>query len=163
MKSEINTAVTFLSKMLRNTEPADKQSFERALEAQLLQRYETHWFPENPHIGNAYRCVDCTDRPDPIVRKAAEAVGVMSALPTNITLWVDPGEVHARIGDSGSIFPLEIQSIQTESAAPTISTLADSLSLPSSGRATPRRPSSSCADEIPSAHNTQSFVMPAMA
>lgn len=107
MKSEIDSAVNFLFKILRNGTvglSADQMmSFRRCLEATLLTRYQDHWFPDRPQRGSAYRCVRIVNRKlDHMLASAANAAGVPEPLlerllPTELTLWVDPDEVSHRI------------------------------------------------------------------
>lgn len=113
MKSEIDSAVNFLSNILRSGAvglSADQMmSFRRCLEATLLTRYRDHWFPDRPQRGSAYRCVRIVNRKlDRLLANAAAAAGVPEPLlerllPTELTLWVDPEEVSYRIGEDGSV------------------------------------------------------------
>jgi len=102
MKSEIDSAVNFLSGILRGGAglSADQMlSFRRCLEATLATRYRDHWFPDRPQRGSAYRCVRIVNRKlDRLLASAAAAAGVPEPLlerllPTELTLWVDPDEV----------------------------------------------------------------------
>ena len=103
MKSEIDSAVNFLSTILRSGGvglSADQlMSFRRCLEATLVTRYRDHWFPDRPQRGSAYRCVRIVNRKlDCLLSSAAAAAGVPAPLlerllPTELTLWVDPDEV----------------------------------------------------------------------
>jgi len=107
MKSEIDSAVNFLSNILRSGDvglTADQLiSFRRCLETTLVTRYRNHWFPDRPQRGSAYRCVRIVNRKlDRLLASAAAAAGVPEPLlerllPTELTLWVDPEEVSHRI------------------------------------------------------------------
>ena len=105
MKSEIDSAVNFLTNILRNGSvglTADQMlSFRRCLETTLVTRYRDHWFPDRPQRGSAYRCVRIVNRKlDRLLASAAVAAGVPEPLlerllPTELTLWVDPDEVSS--------------------------------------------------------------------
>ncbi|CAM4680324.1 unnamed protein product [Leuciscus chuanchicus] len=71
------------------------------------QHYRQHWFPHAPCRGSGYRCLRINRRMDPLIGKAASAVGLAQeqlskSLPIELTLWVDPSEVSYRIGEDGS-------------------------------------------------------------
>jgi len=103
MKSEIDSAVNFLSNILRSGAvglTADQMmSFRRCLETTLVSRYRDHWFPDRPQRGSAYRCVRIVNRKlDRLLASAANSAGVPEPLlerllPAELTLWVDPEEV----------------------------------------------------------------------
>lgn len=104
MKSEIDSAVNFLSSILRSGGKVGLSSdqllaFRRCLEATLVTRYHDHWFPDRPQRGSAYRCVRIVNsKLDRLLASAAVAAGVPEPLlerllPTELTLWVDPDEV----------------------------------------------------------------------
>lgn len=113
MKSEIDSAVNFLSSILRSgavgLSSDQLMSFRRCLETTLVTRYRDHWFPDRPQRGSAYRCVRIVNRKlDHLLASAAAAAGVPGPqlerlLPTELTLWVDPNEVSYRIGEDGSV------------------------------------------------------------
>lgn len=91
--------------------------------ASLLEHYRHHWFPHAPCRGSGYRCLRINRKMDPLIGKAASAVGLtqeqlFSSLPIELTLWVDPSEVSYRIGEDGSICSLYKSSvIRTKSAS----------------------------------------------
>ena len=106
MKCEIDSAVDFLSSILRTAGPLGSPlgsdqltAFRRCLGAALAQRYRDHWFPDRPQRGSAYRCVRIVNRRlDRLLASAALAAGVPEPLlerllPAELTLWVDPNEV----------------------------------------------------------------------
>ncbi len=71
------------------------------------EHYQHHWFPQAPCRGSGYRCLRINHKMDPLIGKAASAVGftqeqLFSSLPVELTLWVDPYEVSYRIGEDGS-------------------------------------------------------------
>ena len=111
MKQEVQSAAEFLAKLLRKRNVnADKvDSFAQCFEGVLCSHYQDHWFPEKPTKGSGYRCMRIVNRKmDPLIARAGAAAGLsepelLSMLPTELTLWVDPEEVSYRIGEEGSI------------------------------------------------------------
>jgi len=111
MIDEVNSVVNFISKLLRQRNvPADVlDRFCSSLADTLRLYYRDHWFPDKPFRGSAYRCVRVVNKVmDPVLVRAGEAVGLSHAdlltlLPSELTLWVDPNDVSYRIGEDGSI------------------------------------------------------------
>ncbi|XP_034167765.2 protein BTG1-like [Pangasianodon hypophthalmus] len=110
MKTEVSTAANFITSLLRMTGllPEDHlHHFSFSLQEALLEHYEQHWFPQAPCRGSGYRCLRINHKMDPLIGKAACAIGItqqklFSLLPSELTLWVDPNEVSYRIGENGS-------------------------------------------------------------
>jgi protein Tob/BTG len=111
MLAEVDSAVTFLAKILSNTNMASDRmdSFKEVLQLTLVNHYQNHWFPEKPFKGSGYRCIRIVNhKMDPLVAHAGASVGLsekdlLNILPREFTLWVDPNEVSYRIGEEGSI------------------------------------------------------------
>ncbi|KAF4077423.1 hypothetical protein AMELA_G00208060 [Ameiurus melas] len=111
MKAEVATAVNFITTLLRGTgllSEEQLQHFSHSLEETLGEHYEDHWFPDAPFRGSGYRCIRIDHKMDPLVGKAAYTIGLsrkqlLSLLPSQLTMWVDPYEVSYRIGENGSI------------------------------------------------------------
>ncbi|XP_053508316.1 protein BTG1-like [Ictalurus furcatus] len=111
MKAEVSTAVNFITTLLRGTgllSEEQLQHFRHSLEEALGEHYEDHWFPDAPFRGSGYRCIRINHKMDPLVGKAAYTIGLsgkqlLSLLPCQLTMWVDPYEVSYRIGEDGSI------------------------------------------------------------
>lgn len=111
MLIEVTSAAGFLSNLIRarcdNPEQADQ--FRDSLQIVLCSHYDSHWFPEKPFKGSGYRCLRIVNKKmDPLVSKAGEKCGLttgrlLSLLPSELTMWVDPSEVSYRIGEEGSI------------------------------------------------------------
>ena len=57
MKEEVQSAVDFLTKILRTRNVAEDkvEKFNMSLLDTLTKHYEDHWFPEKPFKGSAYR------------------------------------------------------------------------------------------------------------
>ncbi|XP_026853920.1 protein BTG1-like [Electrophorus electricus] len=110
MKTEVSTAVNFVTSLLRTTGLLTEdqlQLFGLSLEEILLDHYQYHWFPQAPCRGSGYRCLRINHKMDPLISKAACAIGLareqlFALLPSELTLWVDPYEVSYRIGEDGS-------------------------------------------------------------
>lgn len=109
MRTEINSAVDFLSNLLRTRVALDRvENFRQCLNNTVTTHYEGHWFPEKPFKGSGYRCIRINHKMDPLIQRAGVETGItenmlFSILPNELTLWVDPDEVSYRIGEDGSI------------------------------------------------------------
>ncbi|XP_005987128.1 protein BTG1 [Latimeria chalumnae] len=122
MKTEISSAVGFITRLLRTTGVISEDQlrhFCESLEESLKEHYKHHWFPQMPCKGSGYRCIRINHKMDPLIGKAASTIGLshqqlFQLLPSELTLWVDPFEVSYRIGEDGSICVLY------ESAPPTV-------------------------------------------
>ena len=58
--------------------------------------------------SSANRCLKITDPSDPVLNRAARESGnpipdIVENLPTDLAIWIDPGEVSYRIGEKGSV------------------------------------------------------------
>ncbi|KAK7128750.1 hypothetical protein R3I94_017102 [Phoxinus phoxinus] len=113
MKTEVSVAATFISGLLSRSSSSvsltgdQLQLFTHTLTDTLIEHYRPHWFPHAPCRGSGYRCLRINRIMDPLIGKAASAVGLsqeqlFSSLPIELTLWVDPSEVSYRIGEDGS-------------------------------------------------------------
>jgi protein Tob/BTG len=88
-----------------------KRKFREEIINVMKRRYRDHWFPEKPDKGSGYRCIRINNRLDPVLVQACHNCGidpstVRSALPTLLTLWVNPFSVSYKIGEHGSVFDL---------------------------------------------------------
>ncbi|KAH9525283.1 transducer of ERBB2 [Bulinus truncatus] len=83
--------------------------FGEELEIGLKDKFQGHWYPEQPSKGSGYRCLKGNgDEVDPVVVVAAikaglDIVEVRSYLPEDLTLWIDPSEVSYKIGEKGPV------------------------------------------------------------
>lgn len=111
MKQEVNSAVDFLTGILKKTTLGTTrvENFCTALCNILCSHYENHWFPSKPYKGSAYRCIRIVDgKMDAHIAKAGQQSGIqesqlLNMLPRELTMWVDPEEVSYRIGEDGSV------------------------------------------------------------
>ncbi|XP_051946820.1 protein BTG1-like [Xyrauchen texanus] len=129
MKTEVSTAATFISSLLRTKGSLTEDElhlFTETLFSALLEHYHHHWFPQAPCRGSGYRCLRINHKMDPLIGNAGSAVGLtqeqlFSLLPKELTLWVDPYEVSYRIGEDGSTCVL----YESSPAQPKCATSAD--------------------------------------
>lgn len=107
MLDEISAAVLFLVRLIEKSENFNQeqlQEFQKHLSELLVERFENHWFPDQPCKGQGYRCIRVNerDRRDATLERAALACGFKYEdlkLPVELTLWVDPNEVCCRFGE----------------------------------------------------------------
>ncbi|KAE8623437.1 hypothetical protein XENTR_v10005605 [Xenopus tropicalis] len=106
---EIVAAVNFLSSLLQSRlNEQQLRGFGKTLRNTLTEHYMHHWFPDKPAKGSGYRCIRINHKMDPVISKVACRINMsnqhlLSLLPKELTLWVDPFEVSYRIGEDGSI------------------------------------------------------------
>jgi len=136
---EVSIAVEFLCKYLEGLEDAQRDLFKTTVTLQLLAKYEKHWFAEQPDRGSAYRCLHTVSgKLDPLLHRAAQTckVSLNSKLPENFCLWIDPGQVSCRLGEYGSVFPLNENNCgkRARSTSPPSSSSPTSSTSPSSSR-----------------------------
>uniref|UniRef100_A0A8C9SSP1 Si:dkey-79d12.5 n=1 Tax=Scleropages formosus TaxID=113540 RepID=A0A8C9SSP1_SCLFO len=104
MRTEVRAAVDFLSNLAQRRGGVDQvraRRFAEKLEELLCEKYASHWYPENPGRGQAFRCIRI-NRSGPLdgsVLRACEESDLSPAelgLPPEITVWIDPEEVCVR-------------------------------------------------------------------
>ncbi|XP_075213331.1 uncharacterized protein LOC142319665 [Lycorma delicatula] len=108
MRDEISAAVLFLARLIEKSENFNKgqlEEFKARLSELLVERFENHWFPDQPFKGQGYRCIRVNerDRRDATLEQAARACGIKyedMKLPVELTIWVDPNEVCCRFGEN---------------------------------------------------------------
>ena len=109
MHVEIKVAQNFILDFLFNKLPRRRVNlFGEELEAALRDKFSDHWYPDKPFKGSAFRCLKITDPADPVLNRAARESGnpipdITENLPTDLAIWIDPGEVSYRIGEKGSV------------------------------------------------------------
>lgn len=115
MKVEVNSAADFMMNLLRVRQQVSSlsetqlHSFRGSLIVVLLEKYNNHWYENNPRKGSAFRCIRINgETPEPLIEKAATHCGINALtirrqLPAELTLWIDPLQVCYRIGENGSI------------------------------------------------------------
>ena len=70
-------------------------------------KFQDHWYPERPSKGSAYRSIRISkQKVDKVLINAVADVGldlqeILETLPSDLTIWIDPGEVSYRIGEKG--------------------------------------------------------------
>ncbi|XP_066571708.1 protein BTG4 [Amia ocellicauda] len=116
MKEEIAATVFFITRLAKRHGKLPRKSSERLaveLTAILFDRYRTHWYPENPEKGQAFRCMRMNkwQLRDPVLEQACWQSDVDyedMGLPKEITIWVDPGEVCCRYGEKNKPFSVAV-------------------------------------------------------
>jgi len=116
MDYELNAGVDlitrFISKSAANNEPrlsrTRVEAFRNELLLELRGAYTGHWYPSVPEKGSAFRClrINQSGSSQSLIEKAANKSGhswMVTWLPKEFTIWIDPGEVSYRIGEDGSI------------------------------------------------------------
>ena len=110
MKREVATAVDFMTQLMRTGSRNAEQltNFNDVLRRRISEHYRDHWFPEKPFKGSGYRCLRINHNMEPIILQAAAESGLsrddlISMLPNELTMWIDPREVSYRIGEDGSV------------------------------------------------------------
>lgn len=104
MKNEIEAAVSFLTKLIAKSDKLNQEKIDQFTEKLiylLTERFQDHWFPEEPNKGQAFRCIRINenDRHDPNLELACHQCQIeydQLKLPIELTLWVDPEEVTCR-------------------------------------------------------------------
>lgn len=120
MIQEITVAADFISHLVsKMLDPKDLENFHKKLRELLSEKFVSHWDPQRPIYGNAYRSIIFSyGYVDPIVLQAAHKAKVTLDsrwIPSDLTIWIDPSEVSYRIGDSGSIATLPLPKEQFSS------------------------------------------------
>ena len=109
MHVEIKVAQNFVLNFLYNKLPRRRVNlFGEELESALRDKFADHWYPDKPFKGSAFRCLKITDPADPVLNRAARESGnpvpdIVENLPTDLAIWIDPGEVSYRMGEKGSV------------------------------------------------------------
>ncbi|NWT20813.1 B915 protein, partial [Vireo altiloquus] len=112
MKDEIAAAVFFITKLVKREGRLSRDEVERfaaRLTTVLFEKYKSHWYPENPCRGEAFRCIRINKQQpwDPLLDQACVESGVdfsRLGLPEELTVWVDPFEVSCRYGERNEPF-----------------------------------------------------------
>ena len=106
MKKEITCAVNLLKTFCRNNSAdvaEDVDVFCNSLFISIEKKFQGHWYPLEPNRGNGFRCLrSAPGKPDSTMQKVAvelKALHILKLLPSEITIWIDPGEVFYRIGE----------------------------------------------------------------
>uniref|UniRef100_A0A4X2LY26 BTG anti-proliferation factor 4 n=1 Tax=Vombatus ursinus TaxID=29139 RepID=A0A4X2LY26_VOMUR len=112
MKDEIATTIFFITRLVKKSDKLSKQQIEEfaaKLMAILFETYRTHWYPDIPSKGQAFRCIRINkqQKKDPLLERACAESNVNFfhlGLPKEMTIWVDPFEVCCRYGEKNRPF-----------------------------------------------------------
>ena len=108
MKEEIRVGVDFLRQFLAKygrLNQAQIDTFASKLTTLLESRYVNHWYERQPMKGQAFRCLrlkGSENYMDPVLEHILKETSLKLSqlgLPSDFTLWIDPGEVSVRFGD----------------------------------------------------------------
>ena len=118
-ETEVKAAVTFLCKILERNDglsSAAVSGFERELTKLMLNRFSAQWYPEQPYRDSANRCIRVNfGVVDPLLVEAGRGAGITkaqlcTALPSELSLWIDPQCVCYRTSDRTPLFTVYDQS-----------------------------------------------------
>ncbi len=101
MRGEVSVAASFITRLIQLSDSENGinkkqlEVFRERLIQLLCDRFNNHWFPDNPNRGQGYRCIrlNKSDRKDSVIDRAANECGLTYEqlhLPTELTIWVDP-------------------------------------------------------------------------
>lgn len=104
MRDEITAAAEFLTRLVGKNESLTKDKvdqFQQSVEDVLNDKFKTHWFPDKPNKGQAYRCIRINGniRREPALELVCKNIGMEYSdlmLPLELTLWIDPEDVTCR-------------------------------------------------------------------
>jgi protein Tob/BTG len=146
MHSEIARAAAFVTVLCKHDLPNETaaQRFRSALIQLLTQRISGHWFEESPVRGQAFRCIHyhAPRSVDAVVAQAAREANVtLTHVPREWTVWIDPDEVAARLGETGDIVTLNLLATTAEAItaedSSLLSTLLQQATTSASGSSSP--------------------------
>eukprot|EP00918_Siedleckia_nematoides_P030123 GHVU01065046.1.p1 GENE.GHVU01065046.1~~GHVU01065046.1.p1 ORF type:complete len:364 (-),score=37.21 GHVU01065046.1:1623-2714(-) len=110
MHVEVSVALNFVISYLYNKLPRRRvDNFGEELERGLKNKFNGHWYPDQPFKGSGYRCIRVSgEKVDPVITKAAIDSGldideIKDYLPKDLTVWIDPNEVSYQIGEKGVV------------------------------------------------------------
>ncbi|CAF0733515.1 unnamed protein product [Didymodactylos carnosus] len=110
MQFEVSVALNFVIGYLYNKLPRRRVNMlGEEIEKHLRMKFQEHWYPERPTKGSAYRSLRISkEKVDKVLINAAIDCGldlqeILDALPNDLTIWIDPGEVSYRIGEKGPV------------------------------------------------------------
>ncbi|XP_033027792.1 protein BTG4 isoform X1 [Lacerta agilis] len=112
MKDEIAATVFFITRLVKKQRVLTKQQMEKfasKLMAAMFEMYKSHWYPDNPSKGQAFRCIRINqfNPRDPLLERACLESNVdfsSLGLPKEMTIWVDPFDVCCRYGENNQPF-----------------------------------------------------------
>ncbi|XP_061815359.1 protein BTG3 [Nerophis lumbriciformis] len=107
MERELAVVCVLMDMLVTKLTKQKTELFIEKLHGALEEKFQGHWYPDNPSKGQAYRCirVNMSKCQDPELLRACRESGVNFSdlgLPPALTLWVDPGEVSCRIGEDSA-------------------------------------------------------------
>ena len=79
---------------------AEVKAFRDAFRRALVAYLQPSWRPDDPSWGQGARAFGVRYGPDDVLATALDESGVRGTawLPTETTMWIDPGKVRVRVG-----------------------------------------------------------------
>jgi protein Tob/BTG len=93
------------SRMSSRLTPFDEsviEKFKTHLHQELSEKFQGHWYPENPQRGSGYRSISFDHRMDPILTKVAKSCGFERQVENrfravrSFVMYINPGEVRLK-------------------------------------------------------------------
>lgn len=119
MKKEIEVASWWWTTQLRLNDLSQEQVllFQNCLTDLLLQKYQNHWYEDNPLRGHAYRSILYEgNKLDSVLLQAAEKAAIKNLndrlQATPMIMWIDPGEIEVKYFITNARYALEALSAQ---------------------------------------------------
>lgn len=113
MVRQTKDAANFLASFLSpSVDRSHRRDFVSRVQNILMDKFQFHWYVQDPLRGQGYRCQRLDPRPEKerLIGESLHFAGLINddiKLPLQLTLWIDPHEVAYRIGDEdGSICTL---------------------------------------------------------
>ncbi|XP_068099468.1 uncharacterized protein [Hyperolius riggenbachi] len=113
---EIEAAIGFLMQLMgKKKRLSEDKLFElgSTMAHLLFNRYVEHWYPTEPHRGQAYRCIRINPS-QPVDETLLAACTLCDIdykklpLPEELTVWIDPFEVCARFSEKTNFFRIAV-------------------------------------------------------
>jgi len=107
-RKECEISAYWWTDQLRKSNPpleSDQISrFQKHLTEILENKYEGHWYPQDPERGSAFRSLMCEHSViDPVLEIAAKRAGITKLrqrLPLDLLMWIDPFSVKVQFAHS---------------------------------------------------------------
>uniref|UniRef100_A0A8C5Q8P6 Anti-proliferative protein domain-containing protein n=1 Tax=Leptobrachium leishanense TaxID=445787 RepID=A0A8C5Q8P6_9ANUR len=114
MRQEVSAAIDFMLKILRLNRcwaPDQLEALKLDLLCCLSNRFRGHWYPDEPHRGQGYRCIriNASQPVDKSLLTACNQCGIdymKLGLPEELSIWIDPYEVCGRFGENTKCFTI---------------------------------------------------------
>eukprot|EP00019_Armaparvus_languidus_P010106 CAMPEP_0168579274 /NCGR_PEP_ID=MMETSP0420-20121227/120_1 /TAXON_ID=498008 /ORGANISM="Pessonella sp." /LENGTH=276 /DNA_ID=CAMNT_0008613201 /DNA_START=122 /DNA_END=952 /DNA_ORIENTATION=+ len=100
MKTEIENAIWYISKLVHNCTEQQTQALKDVLTEKLEERFSGHWYEDDPERGSAYRSI-CVENgtPERLLSEALTSVGLQENCfgpDSDFLLFIDPFHVSVK-------------------------------------------------------------------